>query len=153
MEDKTEKIPILLYKECVADLKQAVQFSEEKNCNVLITSITNPNFRREFNGEPLKCSHLRFTRSELLLEPSKWQSQVVAKLSDWIDCDSIDENVRKFSESIIKQEIAFSQHVASHGIMLIKIRGTNTSNLARTISADLTGTQPYSNQLNCEHCL
>lgn len=139
MEDKTEKIPILLYKECVSDLKQALQFAEEKNCNVLVTSIANPNFRREFSREPMKSNHLRFTRSELLLAPSKWQSQVAAKLSDWIDCDSIDENVRRSSEATIKQEIAFSQHVASHGTVLIKIRGTDTANLARTISSELTG--------------
>lgn len=139
MENKPEKIPIYLYKDCVCDLVKAVEFSEQINCNILITSITNPNFRREFSKEPMRQDHIRFTRSELLLEPSKWQTQVVARLSDQIDCDSIDENVRKFSESMVKQEIAFAQHVAGHGSLLIKIHGTNTSNLARIISAELTG--------------
>lgn len=137
--DKIDKIPIYLYKESVPDLLSAVDFSERINCNVLITSIANPSFRREFHHEQLRSNHTRFTRSELLLEPAKWQNQVVAKLSDSIDCDSNDDNVRKFSESTIKQEISFSQHVAGHGQILIKIRGTNTSNLARTISAELTG--------------
>lgn len=139
MDEKTAKIPIYLYKECVTDLTKAVEYSEQQNCHILITSITNPNFRREFFQEPLRQNHFRFTRSELLLEPSKWQSQVVAKLSEWIDCDSIDDNIRKCSEATIKQEIAFSQHVAGHGQLLVKIRGTNTSNLARTICAELTG--------------
>lgn len=136
--DKVDKIPIYLYKECVSDLVNAVDFSERLNCNVLVTSIANPRFRREFQREPLRQNHIRFTRSELLLDPAKWQSQVVAKLSDCIDCDSIDDNVRKFSEQTIKQEIQFSQHVSGQGQHLIKIRGTNTSNLARTISAELT---------------
>lgn len=141
MEDKTAKIPIYLYKECVTDLPKALEYSEQKKCNVLITAITNPNYRREFIAEPLRQNHIRFTRSELLLEPSKWQNQVVAKLSDWIDCDSIDDNIRKQSEAAIKQEIAFSHHVAGHGHqMLVKVRGTNTSNLARMICAELTGT-------------
>lgn len=139
MDDKIAKIPIFLYKECVTDLTKAVEYSEQQNCNVLVTSITNPNFRREFLQEPIRQNHLRFTRPDLLLEPSKWHSQIVAKLSEFIDCDSVDVNVRKFSEATIKQEIAFSQHVAGHGQLLIKIRGTNTSNLARTICAELTG--------------
>lgn len=139
MEDKTEKIPVYLYRECVADLPKAVDFSEQMKCNVLITSITNPNFRREFTKQSVRDNHLRFTRSELLLEPAKWQTQVVAKLSDSIDCDSSDENIRKNSESTLKQEIAFAQHVAGHGSVLVKINGTNTSNLARILSSELTG--------------
>lgn len=135
--DKADKIPIYLYKENVGDLVKAVEYSEQIKCNVLVTSITNPQFRREFHHQPLCRSHIRFTRSELLLEPSKWVSQVVAKLSGSIDCDSLNENVRKSSEATIKQEISFAQHVAHQ--MLIKINGTNTSNLARTICAELTG--------------
>lgn len=137
--DNVDKIPIYLYKECVGDLVQAIDFSEQMKCNVLITSITNPQFRREFHYQPLCRSHMRFTRSELLLEPSKWMSQVVAQLSNSIDCDSPNENVRKSSEATIKQEIAFAQHVACHGQMLMKLHGTNTANLARTICAELTG--------------
>lgn len=135
--DKVDKIPIYLYKDCVSDLVEAVEYSEQINCNVLVTSITNPQFKREFHHQPLCRSHIRFTRSELLLEPSKWMSQVVAKLSDNIDCDSPNETVRKSSEATIKQEISFAQHVAHQ--MLCKINGTNTSNLARTICAELTG--------------
>lgn len=135
--DKVSKIPIYLYKECVTDLVQAVEYSEQINCNVLVTSITNPQFRREFHHQPLCRSHIRFTRSELMLEPSKWVSQVVTKLSNTIDCDSANEHVRKSSEQTIKQEISFAQHVAHQ--MLIKINGTNTSNLARTICAELSG--------------
>lgn len=144
MEDKINKIPVYLYKECVNNLVEAVEFSEARNCNAIITSITNPNFRHEFHKELLKKNHLRFTRSELLLEPAKWHTQIVAKLSDWLDCDSADENVRKISESTIKQEIAFAQHVTGHGSVLIKVRGTNTLNLARTISSQLTGISNYS---------
>lgn len=139
MEDKTEKIPVYLYREFVADLPKAIDYSEKIKCNSLITSIANPNFRREFRKIQVQRNHSHFTRSELLLEPSKWHTQVVAKLSDFIDCDSIDDNVRKHSEETIKQEIAFAQHVAGHGKILIKICSTDTSNLARTISSVLTG--------------
>lgn len=137
--DKVDNIPIYLYKPCVSNLAEAVALSEQLKCNVLITSITNPQFRREFHHQPLCRSHIRFTRSELLLEPSKWMGQVVAQLSESIDCDSPNENVRKQSEATIKQEISFAQHVACHGQMLIKICGPNTPNLARTICAELTG--------------
>lgn len=143
MADKTNNIPIYLYKESVADLLKAVDISERKYCNALITSITNPIFRREFHKEPLKQNHSRFTRSGLLLGPSKLQTRVVAKLSDSIDCDSADENVRRNSELTIKQEIAFAQHVASHGSILIKVRGTNTFNLACTIVSQFTGISNY----------
>lgn len=139
--DKVSKIPIYLYKECVTDLVQAVEYSEQINCNVLVTSITNPKFRREFHHQPLCRSHIRFTRSELMLEPSKWVSQVVTKLSNTVDCDSPNEHVRKSSEQTLKQEISFAQHVAHQ--MLIKINGTNTSNLARTICAELSGNKGF----------
>lgn len=135
--NKSDKIPIYLYKESVINLVEAVEYSEQLNCNVLITSITNPQFRREFHRQPLCRSHIRFTRSELLLEPSKWVSQVVPKLSSSADCDSPNEIVRKSGEATIKQEISFAQHVSHQ--MLIKINGTNTSNLARTICAELSG--------------
>lgn len=139
MEDKTDKLPVYLYRECVANLADSIDFTEQKSCNVLITSITHPNFRREYFKDLLQKEHLRFTRSELLLEPSKWQTQVVAKLSDSIDCDSKDENVRKYSEATLKQEIAFAQHVSGHGSVLIKVNGTNSANLARVLSTELTG--------------
>lgn len=130
--------PICLYKEFSSDLVKELTSAADFDCNVLITPITNPNFHREFERDPMSTSHIAFSRSDLLLDPLKWKNSIVVKLSESIDCDSIDANVRQQSELMLKQEIAFAQHLAS-GCILVKIHGTDNVNLARTITSSLKG--------------
>lgn len=133
------KISICLYSDHATNLPAKLNFAQKNLCSVVITPIVNPLFKREFEDEAVAEKHLRFSRSDLILEPVDWLNKIVAKISDHIDCDSPDENIRKHSEKILKQEITYAQHLSSQGFMLINLRGTNTLNLARIISAEAQG--------------
>lgn len=123
---------ICLYKEAVGDLQEALASAKKINCHVLITLIFNPSL-----GNARQSISDYFTRPDLLLSPAVWQHQIIIKLSDSIDCDTSNENLRTYNESMIKKEIAFAQYLAVNGRMLIKIRGIETANLARIVSSEL----------------
>eukprot|EP00276_Gloeochaete_wittrockiana_P016460 CAMPEP_0184360874 /NCGR_PEP_ID=MMETSP1089-20130417/127148_1 /TAXON_ID=38269 ORGANISM="Gloeochaete wittrockiana, Strain SAG46.84" /NCGR_SAMPLE_ID=MMETSP1089 /ASSEMBLY_ACC=CAM_ASM_000445 /LENGTH=58 /DNA_ID=CAMNT_0026700267 /DNA_START=1 /DNA_END=174 /DNA_ORIENTATION=- len=52
-----------------------------------------------------------FTRSDKLLSSNEWGSQVIGKLSEWITPDSPVPLVRRNSEMVIKQEMAWASHL------------------------------------------
>lgn len=135
----TTKTTICLYREHVTNLRATIKFAESHSCDTIITPIVNPLFYPEFEHLPICQHHIRFTRSELVLEPSVWLNKVVPKLSDSIDCDSVDRNVRKHSALVLKREIAYSQHLSSYGYTLIRLRGTNTLNMAKILMSELQG--------------
>lgn len=134
---------IYLYKENETDLVGTLNQSEKLNCNGLIAYVVNPKFGTK---DPKK--HIRFTRSELLLDSSKWENQIISKLSNSIDCDSPNEDIRLHSESVLKQELAYAQHVSVRGDIMIELHGTKTSNLARLISSELTGIKNHIFDMN-----
>lgn len=142
----SSKISFYLYCEHANDLPARLSFAKKNHCDILITPIVNPLFTREFENKTIAENHLHFTRSDLIMEHANWSKKIVAKLSDYIDCDSLDESIRKHSEKTLKQEIAFAQHLSSEGPMLIKLKRTNTVNLARIIGAEIQGIYKKINQ-------
>lgn len=127
---------IYLYKDSVCDVVGSLEDLVNHKLG-LVTSVVNSNFCRE----PTSDKHIRFTRSELLLDPFQWEANIIVKLTDPKNCDSPDESLRLRAEAILKQELDFAQHLVSRGQILIPIHGTNTTNLARFIDAELTGKQ------------
>lgn len=130
---------IVLYREHASNLTETMKFADFSSIGMIVTPIVNPLFYREFGDEKLSKRHLKFTRSDVVLEPNVWVRKIIFKLSDSIDCDSTNKNVRAHSEATFKQEINYAQHLASHGTMLLRIKGTNTSNLARVLTQNFTG--------------
>lgn len=136
----TKNTLIALYNEQAVDLPAALKFVESQSCDMVITPIVNQLFHREFILPRIAQKHLRFTRSDLSLEASDWLTKVIGKLSDKVmGCDSPDTNVRKNSEATLRQELAFAHHCISNAYTMIRLRDTNTINLARTINAELQG--------------
>lgn len=133
------KTSICLYRDHACDLPASIKFAERNGCDVIITSITHPLFYRETEDTDISERHIQFTRSDLILEPVEWLNKIVAKLSNYVDCDSSDVSIRKQGERILRQEIALAQHLSSHGYMLINLKNTNTLNLARIITAEIQG--------------
>lgn len=125
---------VFLYKDSVCDVVETLTDLINDKLG-LITCVVNPNFCRD----PTSDKHIRFTRSELLLDPYQWESNIICKLTDPKNCDSPDATLRLRAEAILKQELDFAQHLVSRGQILIPIHGTNTANLARIIDAELTG--------------
>lgn len=137
----SSKTLICLYKEHAADLPVTISFADHYTFDAVITPIVSPLFHREFVHEEIANRHLAFSRSDLILEPNIWLHKVVAKFSDYIDCDSDDDNIRKHSEMTLKQEMAYAQHLAQHGYSLIQLKGTNSLNLARIVAENVQGKQ------------
>lgn len=134
MDDvRVKNMLIYLYKDAVGDIVSTLDTLAGSKLS-LITSVVNPNFGRDATSD----KHIRFTRSELLLDPNKWES-LIAKLSDPRNCDSPVDTLRLRAEATLKQELDFAQHLVSRGRILMQIHGTNTSNLARFIESELTG--------------
>lgn len=130
-------VKIVLYREHASNLPEAVRNAETNLMDMIITPIANPLYYRDFDG--LKQRHLAFTRPDLIMEPTNWMSRVICKISDYIDCDSDDVNVRRHSENVVKQEIAFAQHVVQTGNLLVRLKGPENINLARMLTRELTG--------------
>lgn len=124
---------IVLYKEHASDLPEAIKYAKTDAIDMIITPISNPLFYRDFDA--LKQRHVAFTRPDLIMEPITW-----CKITDSIDCDSDDDNVRRHSEAIVKQELGFAQHVVQTGRVLVQLKGLNCMNLARVITRELVGT-------------
>ena len=61
-----------------------------------------------------------------------WNNIIVGKLSPYINVDSNDLTVRKQSEELLNQELAYASHLGLPAIMLT-LRGPHNTNLARII--------------------
>lgn len=127
-------ILICLYQEHIPNLVEVIgEIAKSKsNYDMVITSITNPLYYREFDND---TQHMIFTRSELILESFDWFQRVIPKFSDYIDCDSADANIRAHSEYTLQQEMSFTRHLSQAGCSMIRLKGGRSlSNLARIIN-------------------
>lgn len=131
---------VALYQEHVSDLVRCLEDAKGNFYDGVVLPIVNPLFYREFDYEPSKSKHFVFSRSDLIFTPEDWLYKIVSLLSNTIDCDSDDENIRRHSEETLKQEISFAEHLIQNGHMMLKIKSTNTTNLAQIITRSLKGT-------------
>ncbi|XP_055638764.1 protein arginine N-methyltransferase 5 [Toxorhynchites rutilus septentrionalis] len=138
-EQSKVSITISLYKDTVYELETAIEQAAKSSYHSITTPIVHRRFQREFVDEPLKAKHNCFTRSDLLLSSSQWLNRVICKLSSNVDCDSLDENVRKQGEATIEQEKSFAEHLVQNGYMLVRLKNGNCANLARVLAFGLKG--------------
>ncbi|CAI0395175.1 unnamed protein product [Linum tenue] len=82
---------------------------------------------------------LPFAGSDLVLSPSQWSSHVVGKISHWIDLDSEDETLRMDSETTLKQEIAWANHLSLQACLLPSPKSKSCANYARCVNQILQG--------------
>lgn len=76
-----------------------------------------------------------FSRSDIILESQEWSNNVIAKINDEFDCDSKNDAVRIHSQNMLSRELDYADHVITYGFTLVKVSGSETTNLARTISS------------------
>lgn len=126
---------ICLYKEIVTDLQQSLENAKQINCDTIVATIINPAYKRYYDVDSLsENSILPLTRSDLNLSPQTWQDNIICKINDEIDCDSVDEKVRASSQSFLERQLSYIQYVARDNRFMIAIRSKNTANLANVIS-------------------
>lgn len=134
---------LFLFNESVGDIEKSINFATDHGCNAIITPITHQKYKREFNSakQHIVERHLNFSRSDLIMMPNVWMNKVITKLNrDVIGCDSIDMNIRKHSEAVLSQEVAYANHCqSSAGTILVELKGTKSCNLARLLKGKIAG--------------
>lgn len=122
----------------VPELQSLITQTAEAGFDFVTIPIVNPRFEREFSEDKSASSRPGpFTRSDLLLASSDWNSLVVGRLSPTIDVDSEVEHVRKNSESRLMQELKYASHLGLPAIQL-KLCGLKHTNLARILANYIT---------------
>jgi protein arginine N-methyltransferase 5 len=76
----------------------------------------HPRFKRDLVSRPER--DLPLTRSDLLLDSGRWSSQVIGRLSPWLNLDAAHEGTRKNSELAFKQELAWATHLQVQAVFL-----------------------------------
>lgn len=76
-----------------------------------------------------------FSRSDIILESQEWSNNIIAKINEEHDCDSSNEAIRIHSQNMISRELDFADHVITYGFTLVKLTGSNKTNLARILSS------------------
>jgi len=111
---------------------------EGSNCNYDFYSIpiVHPHPRPERLDGPVLERPGPFLRSDMILNTSEWASLVVGKISDWIDLDAEDDNLRFLSEKALLQELDFAVHLSLPAV-LIPLKSRKCANLARFLNEHL----------------
>lgn len=122
---------VYLYPNCVTDARKAVKLVETESFDRIILEIANPNmFHREVNAK-----HYVFTRCDLQLAATEWSDKVVLRLSDNIDCDSSDVDIRNQNIQILRQEAAWAKYLNDESTVWLQLCHPNSSsvNLGREL--------------------
>ncbi|KAI4378854.1 hypothetical protein MLD38_016278 [Melastoma candidum] len=106
----------------------------------VVAPLMNPDYRPSLLE---KCSDKPrvppFAGSDLVVNPSRWSSHVVGKISSWIDLDADDPDVQMDSEISLKQEIAWASHLSLQACLLPTPKRASCANYARCVNQILQG--------------
>jgi protein arginine N-methyltransferase 5 len=85
-----------------------------------------------------------------------WTENVIGKVSEWIDLDNLDPNIRRTSESCVRKEHLYASHLGIQSIIIPSPKNINSPNYCRTImnlnhsNVDIWLRIPISNQSNLD---
>ncbi|KAG7189508.1 hypothetical protein KM043_017199 [Ampulex compressa] len=121
------------------DLSNCLFTANSSKYEFICVPLVHPLFKREFISGAAKHRLGPFTRPDLVLCSSDWNTLIIGKLSPYINVDSICPILRKNSEEALKQELALAAHLGLSGITF-KLTGRieQNINLARMIYNKLT---------------
>jgi hypothetical protein len=99
MSDEEESVLIGLDSNCVPDLESFLDQANQASFDFVTVPLVHPRFRRNLtlNKEERDWA---LTRSDLTFNSSTWSSQIVGKISPWIDLESANSTVRRNSELV-----------------------------------------------------
>ncbi|GFQ03706.1 protein arginine n-methyltransferase 1.5 [Phtheirospermum japonicum] len=138
--DKSESRYCGVETEFNADMPNLLSFNIHGGFDFVLATLNStmqmdPNYRPSLVDNATSRSHaLPFAGSDLVLSPSQWSSHVVGKISSWLDLDSEDETLRKDSEVVLKQEIAWASHLSLQACLLPTPKGTSCANYAKCLN-------------------
>lgn len=126
----------------VPDIRSALQVASDAGYNFVCFPIVHPRFKREFLTGKCKDRSGPFTRSDLILPGTDWNTLIVGKISPYIDVDCPLPAQRKQYEAAFLQELQYASHLSLPAIM-VTLRGKNITNLARILSNKVQASCSY----------
>lgn len=121
---------------CVRDIAASLSSATDAGLEFIVAPLFHSRFRRDAAG----ISEGRLgpgTRSDVVLECSRWAACVVGKLSPWIDLDSPVAATRAASAAAFKQEVGWASHLHVPAVM-ISLRSGGSANVALHVSQAVT---------------
>ncbi|KAM7344033.1 protein arginine N-methyltransferase 5 isoform 1-T1 [Cochliomyia hominivorax] len=125
---------ICLLQEGISHLPSHIDKAHRNNYSVVAVPLNCVDMPLEFQREPLKDQQTNFTYADLVLTADQWNGKVITILSDTIDCDSEDEEVRKNSVEVLKRDISWAEHLQYGGYTMMKLKQKNNFNLATVLT-------------------
>lgn len=124
----TGQISICLYRNYVTDLVKLLEMARKMHFDCIICPVSHQHIYRKTNS----------IRPDVVCSASEWAQMIFMKLSDEIDCDSKDENIRKRSERTFIREMQATDYLADHGCVVMKLKSRESINLAKTLLSQLS---------------
>ncbi|PSR91898.1 Protein arginine N-methyltransferase [Actinidia chinensis var. chinensis] len=128
--DKTDSRYCGVETEFNDDMPQLLSCNMGGGFDFVVSPLMDPTYRPSL----MEAGIPPFAGSDLVLSPLQWSSHVVGKISSWIDLDSEDEILRKDSEIVLKQEIAWASHLSLQACLLPTPKGVSCANYARCVN-------------------
>ncbi|KAB7501407.1 Protein arginine N-methyltransferase 5 [Armadillidium nasatum] len=118
----------------VHEISLALQESGRSGYDFVSVPLVHPRFVREHIEGKAKDRPGAFTRSDLLLTSSDWNSLVVGRLSQTscVLCESEEWTVRSNHEAALQQELTYAAHLGLPAIM-VSLTSARCVNLARLL--------------------
>ncbi|KAK7868278.1 hypothetical protein R5R35_013873 [Gryllus longicercus] len=126
----------------VPDIRSSLTVASEAGYNFVCFPIVHPRFKREFIGGKCKGRDGPFTRSDLILPGSDWNTLIVGKISSYIDVDCLVPAQRKQYEAAFIQELQYASHLCLPAVM-VSLHGLNITNLARLLNNKIQSNCSY----------
>ncbi|XP_065210237.1 protein arginine N-methyltransferase 5 [Planococcus citri] len=125
----------------VSNIATAVSLANEVGYSKYYVPIAHPRFKREFCDEDIiKSNGDDFSRSLVAVYPQDCINYIVGKLSDYVDVDSENVKLRKFSECTVDQEIRWCIYLGISNILITLPVNGSFVNLARIIYSKFKAT-------------
>ncbi|XP_068212824.1 protein arginine N-methyltransferase 5 isoform X2 [Palaemon carinicauda] len=118
----------------VYELNDCLQESSRAGYDFISVPVAHPRFKREHIHGKAKKRTGAFTRSDLLLSSSEWNSLIVGRLSQVhiLNLEASNQSLRLNSEEIINQELIFAAHLGLPAITF-SLSTDRCANIARLI--------------------
>ncbi|KAJ8666933.1 hypothetical protein QAD02_008595 [Eretmocerus hayati] len=132
----------------VPDLKDCLHVASSSKYHFILIPLVHPQFKREFLSGKSKDRSGPWTRSDMIICSSDWNSLVVGKLSPYINIDSKLPVIAKNSEETLNQELALATHLGLCALTF-RLNGDLEKNLnfARIIYDKLAATLHFQAQV------
>ncbi|CAK9828995.1 Protein arginine N-methyltransferase 5 [Anthophora retusa] len=127
---------------CAApDLSNCLFTAKSSKYEFVCVPLVHPLFKREFVCGDAKKRSGPFTRPDIVLCSSDWNTLIIGKLSPYIKVDSPNPILRKNSEEALNQELALASHLGLVGVTFKLSKGIKENiNLAKIICDKVTST-------------